>query len=54
MRGGLDSRQQRLRLGNLRHLRRRRETFERGRKDGVSLSRAARRLIELGKRKRRA
>ena len=50
----LDSHQQRLRLGDLRHFRRRRKAFERGREDGVGFGGAAGRLIELGQRKRRA
>ena len=54
MRAGLDSQQQRLRLGDLRHLGRRREAFERGREDGVSIGQTADRLVELGQRQRRA
>ena len=50
MRASLDSRQQRLRLGDLRHFRRRRKAFERGRQDGVRFDGAAGRLIELGER----
>ena len=46
--------QQRLRLGDLGHFRRRRKAFERGREDGVGFGGAAGRLIELGERKRRA
>ena len=53
MRAGLDSHQQRLRLGDLRHFGRRRETFKRGRENGVGFGGAAGRLIELGERKRR-
>ena len=41
MRAGLDSRQQRLRLSDLRHFGRRRKTFEGGREDGVSFGGAA-------------
>jgi DNA-binding helix-hairpin-helix protein with protein kinase domain len=44
--------EQRLRLSDLRHLRRRREAFERGRKDGVRLGRTAGRLVQLGQRER--
>ena len=47
-------RQQRLSLGDLRHFRRRRKAFERGREDGVGVGGAAGRLVELGERKRRA
>ena len=47
-------RQQRLRLGDLRHFRRRRKAFERGREDGVRFGGAAGRLIELGERERGA
>ena len=47
-------RQQRLRLGDLGHFRRRRKAFERGREDGVGFGGAAGRLVELGERKRRA
>ena len=43
-------RQQRLRLGDLRHFRRRREAFERRREDGVGFDGAVGRLIELGER----
>ena len=50
MRAGLDSRQQRLRLGDLRHFGRRRKAFEGGREDGVSIGGAAGRLVELGER----
>ena len=46
--------QQRLRLGDLGHFRRRREALERGREDGVGFGGAGGRLIELGERKRRA
>ena len=58
--GGLDlvrlrqRRQQRLRLGDLRHFWRRRKAFERGREHGVGFGGAVGRLIELGKRQRRA
>ena len=45
--------QQRLRLGDLGHFRRRREAFERGRENAVRLDRAAGRLIELGELQRR-
>ena len=47
-------RQQRLSLGDLRHLGRRRKAFERGREDGVGIDEAAGRLIELCERQRRA
>ena len=47
-------RQQRLRLGDLRHFGRRREAFERRREDGVGVGGAAGRLVELGERKRGA
>ena len=47
-------REQRLRLGDLRHFRRRRKAFERGREDGVGVGGAAGRLVELGERQRRA
>ena len=53
MRAGLDSHQQRLRLGDLRHFRRRRKAFKRGREDSVGVGGAGGRLIELGERKRR-
>ena len=43
-----------LRLFNLGEFRRRRKTFERGREDGVGVGGAAGRLIEIGKRQRRA
>ena len=46
-------RQQRLRLGDLRHFRRRQESFERGREDGVRFRRSGGRLVELGEGKRR-
>ena len=49
-----ERRQQRLRLGDLGHFRRRRKAFERRREDGVGLDGAAGRLIELGERQRRA
>ena len=49
-----ERREQRLRLGDLRHFRRRRKAFERGREDGMGFGGAAGRLIELGERKRRA
>ena len=44
-------RQQRLRLGDLGHLRRRRKAFERRREDGVGFDGAAGRLVEFGERK---
>ena len=47
-------REQRLRLGDLGHFRRRRKAFERGREDGVGIGGAGGRLVELGERKRRA
>ena len=47
-------RQQRLRLRDLGHFRRRRKAFERRREDGVGFGGAAGRLIELGERERRA
>ena len=59
MRAGLDSHQQRLRLSDLRHFRRRRDlghfrgrrkAYERRREDGVGIEWAAGRLIELGQR----
>jgi hypothetical protein len=46
-------REQRLRLGDHRHLRRRRKAFERGRKDSVGFDETVGRLIKLGERKRR-
>ena len=46
--------QQRLRLGDLGHFRRRRKAFERRREDGVGFGEAAGRLIEFGQRQRRA
>ena len=46
-------REQRLRLGDLRHFGRRRKAFERGCEDGVGVGSVASRLIELGERKRR-
>ena len=54
MRAGLDSHQQRLRLGDLGHFGRRRKAFERRGEYGVRLSSTAGRLVELGERKRRA
>jgi hypothetical protein len=45
--------EQRLRLGDRRHLRRRRKAFERGRKDSACFDETAGRLIKLGERKRR-
>ena len=53
MRACLDSRQQRLRLGDLGHFGRWRKAFERRRENGVGLRGAAGRLIELGQRERR-
>ena len=47
-------REQRLRLGDLRHFRRRRKAFERGREDGVGVGGAGGRLIEFRQRQRRA
>ena len=47
-------REQRLRLGDLGHFRRRRKAFERGREDGVGVGGAGGRLVELGERERRA
>jgi hypothetical protein len=47
-------RQQRLRLSDLRHFRRRRKALDRRRKDGVGVGRAAGRLVELGERECRA
>ena len=47
-------RQKRLRLGDLRHFRRRRNAFQRGRENGVGFGGAAGRLIEVGERERRA
>ena len=44
--------EQRLRLGDLGHLGRRREAFDRGREDGVGFGGAAGRLVELGERER--
>ena len=49
-----ERREQRLRLGNLGHFRRRRKAFERGREDGVGFGQAAGRVIELSERKHRA
>jgi hypothetical protein len=46
--------QQRLRLGDLWQFRCRGEAFERGREDGVSVSRAAGRLVEFRERQGRA
>ena len=46
--------EQRLRLRDLRHLRRRRKAFERRREDRVGVGGAVGRLIELGERKRGA
>ena len=54
MRAGLDSRQQRLRLNDLGHFRRRRKAFERGSEHVVRLDRARGRLIELRERERGA
>ena len=54
MRAGLDSHQQRLRLGDLRHFGRRRKAFERGREDRLSIDQTAGRLVELRERQRRA
>jgi hypothetical protein len=51
MHAGLDSHQQRLRLSDLRHFWRRRETFERGRKDGVGVDKTAGGLVESGEAK---
>ena len=51
--GLLQRREQRLRLGDLGHFRRRRKAFERGREDGVGFGGAAGRLVELGERQRR-
>jgi hypothetical protein len=45
--------EQRLRFGDLGHLRRRRKAFERGGENGVGLSEAAGRLIELRQLQRR-
>ena len=47
-------RQQRLRFGDLGHLRRRRKAFERRREHRVGVSVAAGRIIEFGQRQRRA
>ena len=49
----LKRREQRLRLGDLRHFGRRRETFEGGREDGLGFGQAVGRLVELGQRERR-
>ena len=46
-------REQRLRLGDLRHLRRRRKAFERRREDGLGVGGAAGRLAKLGEGKGR-
>ncbi len=43
---------QRLRLGDLRHLGRRRKAFERGREHGVRFGKPVGRLVELAKGKR--
>ena len=48
-----ERREQRLRLGDHTHLRRRRKAFERGLKDSMRFDETAGRLIELGERKRR-
>ena len=45
MRAGLDSHQQRLRLSDLGHLRRRREAFECRGEDRMSVDQAAGRLV---------
>ena len=45
--------EQRLRLGDLGHLGRRRKAFERRREDGVGVGGAAGRLVKLGERQRR-
>ena len=47
-------REQRLRLGDLGHFRRRRKAFERGREHRVGVGEAGVRLIEFGQRQRRA
>ena len=47
-------REQRLRLVDLGHFRRRRKAFEGGREDGVGVGGAGGRLVELGERQRRA
>jgi hypothetical protein len=54
MRAGLDSHQQRLRLSDLGHFRRRRKAFECRSEDGLGLGGAVGRLIELGKGERGA
>jgi hypothetical protein len=46
MRAGFDSREQRLRLGDLGHFRRRRKAFECGREDSVCFDETAGRLTE--------
>ena len=46
MHAGLDSHQQRLRLGDLGHLGRWRKAFECGREDGVAFGRTTGRLVE--------
>ena len=48
------SHQQRLRLGDLRHVRRQRKSFERGGENGVGTGGAAGRSIKLGQRQGRA
>ena len=54
-RGGLgERRQQRVRLGDLRHFGRRRKAFKRGGENGVRFGGAGRRLIELRQRERGA
>ena len=50
----LERRQQRLSLGDLSQLRRRRKGFKRWRENGVRFDGAASRLIEFGQRQRRA
>ena len=47
-------RDQRLRLGDLRHFQRRRKAFERRREGSVGVGGAVGRLVELGERERRA
>ena len=54
MRAGLDSHQQRLRLSDLRHFRRRREAFQRRRETAWASAQAAGRSTEFGERERRA
>lgn len=53
MRARLDSRQQRPRLSDLGHLRRRRKAYECRGEDRLSVDQTVGRLVELSERKRR-